>query len=66
MGGNKGTKWKLTEMMLMVQGCLLEEFRITSISNLSIEKMGTKIVINCDIVPIAPYPKFDYYSEITE
>ena len=58
MVGTKGTEENLTDMMLMVREAILEDFRVVSVSNLSISKNFNSVTINCDIQPIPPYPLF--------
>lgn len=64
MVGSKGSEENLTKMMLMVQEAILEDFRVVSISNLTLEKNGSSVEISCDIQPIAPYPVFTYNETI--
>lgn len=66
MVGLKGTTENLMKMMLTVQECLLQDFRVTGIENLSITNDEDMILIECDIHPIAPYPQFSFSSTITE
>ena len=66
MTGTKGTKENLIDMMLMVKECILEDFRVVSISNLNVTKDKRKVVISCKIQPISPYPEFYYNETITE
>jgi hypothetical protein len=53
-------------MMLMVREAILEDFRVVSVSNLSISKNSNSVTINCDIQPIPPYPSFNYNETISD
>lgn len=64
MVGTKGTEENLTDMMLMVKEAILEDFRVESISNLSVSKTATSVTIDCNITPIAPYPEFHFNKTI--
>lgn len=64
MVGTKGTQENLIDMMLMVKEALLEDFRIVEVNNLKVEKGSDYIVISCSILPISPYPEFEYNETI--
>lgn len=64
MCGTKGTKENLIDMMLMIKEALLEDFRIVEVNNLRIEKTNVSVTVMCEIVPISPYPAFEYNETI--
>lgn len=65
MCGTKGTQEHMIDMMLMVKEAIIEDFRITSIKDLQVEKVNDVINIYCKIIPISPYPEFEYSTTIT-
>lgn len=64
MVGTKGTEENLIDMMLMVREALLEDFRVASVSNLSVNKDSNSVTVDCDIQPISPYPTFKYHETL--
>lgn len=64
--GTKGTEENLTDIMLMIREAILEDFRVVGVSDLSVTKDNNKLVVDCYITPISPYPSFQYSETITE
>lgn len=63
--GTKGTRENLIDMELVVREALLEDFRVVEVNNLSVEKKDDTAVIRCDILPISPYPEFEFTTEVS-